>query len=1402
MLVSVVAPVGASAKIDYSATPTTLGVRNSAEKTQNSGVLFPQILHSTQGNPSIYTGMAGGASTSGLPSSAMQSFSQGKYNGYILELHTEPLAQLKTEIDEERRGITTQLRQTKSTKAIKNLEKQLVEQSKLSKQRFANRKAVINNEQQVALLNLKRSLPSLAVGRQFANVFNGVELNITDKEAADIRRSGYTLWPNYITQINLSDSVPLIEADTLWEKTDSSGAAVTGQGVTIAIVDTGVDYTHPDLGGCNAVGSNCKVAGGYDVINNDSDPMDDHGHGTHVAATAAGNGVLKGVAPDATIYAYKVLNESGSGSTTAVIEGVERAMDPNGDGDPSDAVDVINLSLGGWGSPDDPISTAVNNAMLAGTVVAVAAGNSGPSSGSVGSPGMAREVITVGASTKVLDSNGKEELAYFSSRGPVSYNKQTFVKPDITAPGVGICAAQHDNYANGSLCLDSEHIAISGTSMATPHVAGAAALLKQLHPDWSAREIKAAFKNTASNLGVTAIEQGSGRIDVLKAAAIPNHPTIVNIQPILSEGQIRNIDYTVQSVGGGQIFLSYAPLASSASEDAWVELFHQNYGGGFEHIVWPLDTFKMSSGDYVVRVVAKKYDGQEVIERAVDYGYVSVKNVTFVSPLDSDVIRAGDVVPVDIRAVAGLRAKVTSIEYGSGYQPTSWTKIRSLKAWDTRGLSTGWYSLNVTVTYGSTIEQSTVHVYLDSTLKEGWPVRLPFEDCADDWFPAPGPGCKIWGGYATPVVSDINGKGKKEIIAYVGGKPPKLYAFSDSGKQLWVSDVGTGAATGGNLHIPLVIDVDGDGKKEIFVTNQFDDGSGSNIYGFDARGKMLAGWPRVIPSSYSSTIAAADLDRDGRYEIIIHSRSWEDYVTVLRSDGTVYSDWQLSKNSWGADHESTPAVGNFDDDEDLEIVIVRPSEKAGGIVEDGKFVGWNNDGEILVFNMDGSLVDGWPVITQGIIFSSPAIGDLDKDGREDIVVGLQYASEIWPDYNYGGLAVFDRGGNMLPGWPARKGYNFWSSPSLADLDNDGDLEVVGSSLGLETAAFESDGTFMPGWPKQTGWNDYYSTIISDVDADDKVDVLTTAGGISVGGGVYAWDAAGIVLPGFPKITEQDAQAPATVADIDNDGKVEIVASSDWDSEMSTRNSKYRSSIYVWELDGTTDGNTLSPWPTFHRDNERSGRYLGAEPTHWRAAPGDVVKAVWPDTLYFVGYDGKRYAFLEDGVTFRSWYKRDPKVIAITDEELSYYPLSGITHVRPGTRLVKIETDPHVYAVSPGGVLHWIETDDVGERLYGTNWRDRIVTLPDDVMVQYTVGEPLTMSSPHPDGTVFNYAGSHLRYVMMNGQRRLITDRGMRENQFQLEYFVRGISEMQFAYPDGAPVTGLEPVLFAPGGSTN
>jgi subtilisin family serine protease len=351
------------------------------------------------------------------------------------------------------------------------------------------------------MLNQGRgNLKSQAVGRKvfsqsYRKVFNGAAIQANSMVVDELRRKPYVkrVYSDNMVQAIDDESNQVIKADSVREQ-----YGVTGKGVVIGIIDTGIDNTHPDL-------SNGKVIGGYDFVNNDDDPMDDHGHGTHCAGIAAANGPgLKGVAPDAKLVAIKVLDEWGNGWEAEIIAGIEYAIDPDGDPATDDGVDIISMSLGGPGNPDDPMSTAVNNAHRKGVLCVIAAGNNGSIYHTIGSPGCAKEAITVGAS----DLN--DYIAYFSSRGPTLNSYE--IKPNVLAPGVDIYSSlPHGMYESWN-----------GTSMATPHVAGAAALLKEIHPTWNAQKMRSAIVHSAIDRGFDydVWTQGNGRVDLMKAASV------------------------------------------------------------------------------------------------------------------------------------------------------------------------------------------------------------------------------------------------------------------------------------------------------------------------------------------------------------------------------------------------------------------------------------------------------------------------------------------------------------------------------------------------------------------------------------------------------------------------------------------------------------------------------------------------------------------------------------------------------------------------------------------------------------------------------------------------------------------------------------------------------------------
>ncbi|SES34991.1 Subtilase family protein [Streptomyces sp. yr375] len=240
-----------------------------------------------------------------------------------------------------------------------------------------------------------------------------------------------------------------------------------------------------------------------------ADTVDRAGHGTHVASTIAGSGAAspagtkyEGVAPGARLLVGKVLDDSGEGDDSAVIAGMQWAV--------AQGAKVVNMSLGATDTAGiDPVEQAVNDlSASSGALFVVAAGNEGPGEGTIGTPGSAAAALTVGAVDR------QDALAPFSSRGPTADGS---LKPDVTAPGVDIVAAKAAEGSMGDPAADG-YVSMSGTSMATPHVAGAAAILAQEHPDWTGGQLKAALTASAKPTAATsAYTQGTGRVDVTRA---------------------------------------------------------------------------------------------------------------------------------------------------------------------------------------------------------------------------------------------------------------------------------------------------------------------------------------------------------------------------------------------------------------------------------------------------------------------------------------------------------------------------------------------------------------------------------------------------------------------------------------------------------------------------------------------------------------------------------------------------------------------------------------------------------------------------------------------------------------------------------------------------------------------
>lgn len=298
---------------------------------------------------------------------------------------------------------------------------------------------------------------------------------------------------------NATSEIKRINTTKAWE------IGLDGTGINVSVIDTGINANHPDLYG--------RVIKWKDYINISRIlPYDDNGHGTHVAGTVGGNGfggMTTGVAPNVSLFGAKVLNYHGSGDSSDIISAIEWSVD--------NKADIISLSVGG-GRPGTAYKDAINNANGAGVIVIAAAGNCGPGgnpyycavlgTGSVIYPAGEKNAIAVGA----VDYS--DNIASFSSRGPITVDGEILTKPDVSAPGVCI---------NSLSYLGGYAYCWQGTSMATPHVSGTAALLLQAARNkgvfLSPAQVKGILENTSVDLGDIGKDNvsGAGRIDVLEA---------------------------------------------------------------------------------------------------------------------------------------------------------------------------------------------------------------------------------------------------------------------------------------------------------------------------------------------------------------------------------------------------------------------------------------------------------------------------------------------------------------------------------------------------------------------------------------------------------------------------------------------------------------------------------------------------------------------------------------------------------------------------------------------------------------------------------------------------------------------------------------------------------------------
>lgn len=938
-----------------------------------------------------------------------------------------------------------------------------------------------------------------------------------------------------------------------------------GAGVTVAVVDTGVDYNHEDLAG--------SVIKGHDYINNDEDPMDDFGHGTHVAGTIAAhinNGIgIAGVAPEAKILAIKVFNAAGGGATTAIIaDAVRAAADAN--------AQVINMSLGGYVGLGDvdasPYMTdAIKYAHDKGTTIVVSAGNSAYDA-LYYSPANNPNVITVAA----FDSQDKK--AFFSNTGP---------KIAVAAPGGGdaVPAAAYQPYrsilslraagagssmtGNGQLIIGTNYVRQAGTSMAAPHAAAVAALVKSKNPLFTPEQIRQALETGADDVDAAGFDlnAGYGRLNAFKAVTVASPLAVQITQPtglakIVGVGQLP----VYGTISGPNLVSWKLEIGVGNLPTSWTQL-----GSGTtavdNNLLATANLLTIPDGWATLRLTAVNSVG-EVFEYRTAF-YTDKTAITYPRPEKGYATITGDQVTItgtvqDPNLINyTLQLKIVGVAGQTFSLPASYpvpkiTLANSgtqnvadgiLGVWDTSNMPPNLYRLVLTINRSGTgsIIKETGTIILDPTFLKNATVDIG-KFTLEKYF--------VTGFISELTAADIDADGKDEVLMTID---KKVHAINEQGQDLpgWPQSINPSnrtsivAAQG-----PVVGDIDGDGLLEIAVGNQAGDGGSGEVFVWSRDGQLLPGWPVAFSDATKKQVGSMTIDTVNKQLLITISK----YYGATPVPGVIKAFNITGRELWSRD-------------------IGEPVQPA----TDGKVIAVYSifDNKLFLLDSRGNILTGWPKTMapyQGSSNSNyPALADINNDGQNDVVIGSSDES--------GAINVFDVAGNALPGWPQKTDPASTNWIAVADIDGDAKPEIIANTTS-KLYAWHGGGSLLPGWPIQftghTGQG-FGRPVILDITGDNKSDIIAFTDGGPTSDAIiksmraFSYDGKEITNK-FPKPASHlnsygfGSETPA-IGDFNNDDKLDLAF--------------YRDDLlYFWEL-GVSE-TAEQPWTMFNSDAEHTG----------------------------------------------------------------------------------------------------------------------------------------------------------------------------------------------------------------------